>query len=129
MLYYWSAQYYPQTIEQFMPYIKEALLLKYFAGDYCLLVWLVLLSCKTNLTLESVFFGESFSAAWDQNILHCLSEKRYYSIVRIASVRYIQTEDCNTRLHENLNTWQLGFISLWFWCHYISICYRIKKFI
>ena len=26
------------------------------------------------------------------------------SIVRIASVRYVQAEDCNTRLHETLST-------------------------
>ena len=35
---------------------------------------------------------------------HCLSEKRYYSIVCIASVRYVQAEDCNTWLHETLST-------------------------
>ena len=78
------------------------LLLKYFAGGYCLLVWLVLLSCEINLTLERVVFSEVFSEAWDQNTLHCLSKKGYYSIVRIVSVRYVQAEDCNTRLHE---TW------------------------
>ena len=33
------------------------------------------------------------------------SEKGYYSIVRIASVRYVQAEDCNTRLNETLSTW------------------------
>ena len=80
------------------------LLLKYFAGDYCLLVRLVLLSCEINLTLERVVLSEVFSEAWDYNTLHCLSEKGYYSIVRIASVRYVQAEDCNTRLHETLST-------------------------
>ena len=63
-------------------------MLKYFAVDYCLLVLLVLLSCKTNLTLERMFFGKIFSEAWDQNTLHCLPDKRYYSIVHIASVMY-----------------------------------------
>ena len=66
------------------------LLLKYFAGDYCLLVQLVLLSSEINLTLERVVFSKIFSETWDQNILHCLSEKGNYSIVRIASVRYVQ---------------------------------------
>ena len=50
-------------------------------------------------------FGEIFSEAWDQNTLPCLSEKGYHSIVCIASVRYVQAEDCNTRLHETLSTW------------------------
>ena len=44
--------------------------------------------------LERVFFSEIFSEAWDQNTLHCLPEKGYYSIARIASVRYLQAEDC-----------------------------------
>ena len=79
-------------------------MLKYFAGDYCLLVRLVLLSCEINLTLERVVFSDVFSEAWDQNTLHCLPEKGYCPIVRIASVRYVQAEDCNTRLHETLNT-------------------------
>ena len=69
----------------------------------------VLLSCEINMTLEkevfSEVFREVFSEAWDQNALHCLSEKGYYSIVCIASVRYVQAEDCNTRLHETLSTW------------------------
>ena len=30
----------------------------------------------------------------------CLPEKRYYSIVRIASVYYVQAENYNTRLHK-----------------------------
>ena len=90
-------------------------MLKYFAGDHCLLVWLVLLSCEINLTLERVVFSDIFSEAWDQNTLCCLSEKGYYSIVRIGSVRYVQTEDCNTCLHETLSIWQLSFISLSFW--------------
>ena len=63
------------------------------------MVLLILLSCETNLVLKRVFFDEIFSEAWDQNTLQCLPEKRYYSIVRIASVRYVQAEDYNTRLH------------------------------
>ena len=51
------------------------------------------------------FFGKTFSEVWDQNILRWLPEKRHYSIVRIASVRYVQAVDCNTRLHETLSTW------------------------
>ena len=44
-----------------------------------------------------------------QTVISCeiLKQKRplgYYSIVRIASVRYVQAEDCNTRLHETLST-------------------------
>ena len=79
-------------------------MLKCFAGDYCLLVCLVLFSCEINVTLERVVFSEVFSEAWDQNKLHCLSEKGYYFIVRIASNRYVQAKDCNTRLHETLRT-------------------------
>ena len=78
-------------------------MLEYFVGDYCLLVSLVLLSCETNLTLELLFFSEIFSEAWDQNTQHCLSDKGYFSIVHIASVRYVQAKDCNTRLHETLS--------------------------
>ena len=52
-------------------------MLKYFAGDYCLLVSLVLLSCEANLTLERVFIDEIFSEAWNQNTLHCMPEKKY----------------------------------------------------
>ena len=58
----------------------------------------------TKPILERVFFGEIFSEALDQNTLHCLSEKRYYSIVRTVSVRYVQAEDCKTRLHVTLST-------------------------
>ena len=39
-----------------------------FAGDYCLLVRLILLSCEINLTLERVVFNEIFSEAWDQKL-------------------------------------------------------------
>ena len=70
-----------------------------------LLMWLVLLSCETNLTLERVFSSETFSEAWDQNTLHWLPEKRYYSTERTSSVRYVQAEDCNTRFDEVLSTW------------------------
>ena len=90
----------------------EALLFKYPTGDYCLLVQLVLLFCKINLTFEKVFLGKIFSEAWDQSALHCLPEKRYFSIVRIASIRYLQAENCNTRLHESMSTWKFGFVSL-----------------
>ena len=55
-------------------------------------------------TLERVAFSEIFSEAWDQNNLHCQSEKGYYSIVRIALVRYVQAGDYKTRLHETLST-------------------------
>ena len=75
-----------------------------FAGDNCLLVQLVILSREINLTLERVVFSEIFSEVWDQNIFHCLSEKGYYSIVRIVSVRYAQAEDCDTCLYETLST-------------------------
>ena len=64
---------------------------------------LVLLSRETKLTLERVFFSEIFSEVWDQNILHCLFGKRYYSTVRIASPCYVHAEDCNARLHETLS--------------------------
>ena len=37
---------------------RGTLLLKYFPGDYYLLVWLFLISCKFNLILERVLFGE-----------------------------------------------------------------------
>ena len=55
-------------------------------------------------TLERVAFSEIFSEARDQNNLHCLSEKGYYSIVRIALVRYVHAGDYKTRLHETLST-------------------------
>ena len=51
-----------------------------------------------------LLFSEVFSEVWDQNTLQCLSEKGYYSIVHIASVLYVQAEDCNTRLHQTLST-------------------------
>ena len=57
-----------------------------------------------DLTLKRAVFSEVFSETWDQSTLHCLSKKGYYSIVRIASVRYVEAEDCNTRLHETLST-------------------------
>ena len=80
-------------------------MLKYFAGDYCLLVPLVLLSCETNLTLERVFFLAKFLVKRGTRT-YCTAclKKRYYFIVRTLPVRYVQVEDCNTRLHETLST-------------------------
>ena len=68
-----------------------------------------------NLKLKRVVFIEFFSEVWNQNTLLCLPEKGNYSIVRIASVPYLQAGDCKTRLDETLSTWSLGFISLSFW--------------
>ena len=67
-----------KSLEQLFLY--GALLFKYFAGDYYLLMWLVLLSCEINLTLERVVSSEMFSEAWDQNTLHWLSEKWYFPL-------------------------------------------------
>ena len=56
----WTTDIYSEFSEIFRTTISRGvLLLKYFAADYCLLVWLV-----TNLTLERVFFGEIFSETW-----------------------------------------------------------------
>ena len=92
-------------------YFYGTLLLKYFTGDYCLLVWSVLLSCEINPTLERVVFSQILSEVWDQNTLHCLSQKGYYSIGCIT----VRAENCNTHLHEILSIWWLGFTSLSFW--------------
>ena len=45
-----------------------------------------------------VVFSEVLNEAWDQNTLHCLSKKGYYSIVCISSVCYVQAEDCKVKL-------------------------------
>ena len=66
-------------------------------------------------SLQRVLFSETFSEAWIQNSLRWLLQKRHYSIVRIAPVRYVQAQDCSTRLHKTLRAWWLGFISLSFW--------------
>ena len=52
---------------------------------------------RPNLALERVFFGEIFSEAWDQNTLHCLSEKyiiplcaqRHFVLCRLKTVTHI----------------------------------------
>ena len=66
------------------------------------------------MTLKRVFFGKIFSVARDQNTLRCLSEKIYYSIVGIASVRSVQAEDCKTRLREILSSTYLTTLFYFF---------------
>ena len=58
-------------------------MLNYFAGDYCLLVRLVLLSFETNLTLKRVFFGESLSEAWGQTPCTARLKKDTYIYIYI----------------------------------------------
>ena len=58
----------------------------------------------SSILFASVIDFTSSETNLDQNTLHWWSEKRYYSIVRIASSRYVQAEDYNTLLHETLGT-------------------------
>ena len=58
----------------------------------------------SSILFASVIDFTSSETNLGQNTLHWWSEKRYYSIVRIASSRYVQAEDCNTLSHETLGT-------------------------
>ena len=54
---------------------------------YILHLLYVLHTQYISIYRERYIFSKIFSEALDQNTLHCLSEKGYYSIVCIASVR------------------------------------------
>ena len=109
-------------------------LLKYFAGDYCLLVWLVLLSCENNLTLGRVFLGDIFSEGSDQNTWHCLSQKKilFHSTHGVVSLCTGWRLKCTLIWNsEYLITWFYFFIILlYIYIYiYIYICIYIKLYI
>ena len=72
-------------------------------GSLFLLIDWFYFSVKPFWSLERVFFDESFSVG--PKHLALTAWKRYYSIVRIVSVRYVQAEVCNACLHGTLSTW------------------------
>ena len=92
---------------------RVALFLWYFAGGslFLLLDWFYF-SVRTIWLLEIVFLEENFSKSWDQNPIAMSVWKRYHSTVCIASVRYVQVQDCNPYLHESRSTWNLSIIYL-----------------
>ena len=64
---------------------------------------LVLVFCETNLIIRKRVFRRSFQ--WNVQLEHLALtawKKKYFSIVCIVSVRYVQTEDCKACLHETL---------------------------
>ena len=102
---------------------EQLFLRKCFCWSILYLVILVLLFCETNLISRKSAFRRNFRWNVGREHLALTAWKRYYSTVRIASVRYLQAEDCNTCLHKSLSTWQLGFTFLSFW--YIICIYVI----
>ena len=66
---------------------------------------LVLFFCDTNLTTRKSVFWQNFQWRVGAEHLVLTAWKRYYSIVRIVSVCYVEAEDCNACLHETLSTW------------------------